>query len=63
MILQPKYIKAFSQEKSNQLSIAGYEFLYEQNGVYYHKKLEQTEAKFSNDDLFKNTKFSLTINF
>lgn len=61
--LQPKYIKAFSQEKSDELSSVGCEFLYQQNGVYYHRKPKQFEEKFSNSDLFKDTKFSMSINF
>jgi hypothetical protein len=58
--IEPKYIKCFSEEKKNQLIQFGVEFLYEQHGVYYFKK---PEVRFSNQDILKDTKTSLTVNF
>jgi hypothetical protein len=61
--LQPKYIKAFSQDKSEQLITAGYEFLFEQHGVYYFKNNSKLKENFSNQEILKDTKPSLTVNF
>lgn len=63
MIIKNKYIKAFSKEKSDQLLNVGYEFLYEQHGVYYHQNNSDITAKFSNSDLLQDIKFSTTVNF
>jgi hypothetical protein len=61
--LDYKYLKAFSKEKSEALSEAGYEFLYESAGVYYHRQNKDLVAKFSASPLLADTKPSLTINF
>jgi len=63
MKLEEKYIKCFSEEKKEQLVKSGYEFLYEQHEVYYFKNNKKIEAKFSNQEILKDTKPSLTINF
>ncbi len=63
MKLKNKYIKAFSEEKSEQLKNAGYKYLYEKNGVYYFEDCDQLNAKFSNNsDILKDTKTSMWIN-
>lgn len=43
-----KYIKCFSQNKADELTKIGLEFLYEQNSVWYFKN---------------NEKLSLSVNF
>jgi hypothetical protein len=59
--LEQKYLKCFSQEKSDQLQKTGYEFLYERNGVFYHKNNKNLSIKFSNTDVLTDTKFSCFI--
>jgi len=63
MKLQNKYLKCFSQEKFKQLKNAGFLFLYEQNGIYYFENNDKLIKQFSKDNLFENTKSSMTINF
>ena len=63
MQLKNKYIKCFSQDKSNELKNAGFVFLYERNGVYYFENNSNLCKQFSKNDLLKNTKTSMTINF
>jgi hypothetical protein len=63
MKIKQKYIKCFSQEKSQKLNNVGYQFLYEQNGVYYHQNNENLTVKFSNTDILEDTKYSFTVNF
>ena len=63
MELKQKYLKCFTLEKSEQLKILGYIYLYEQNGVYYHQNNESLFVKYGNTDVLKDTKYSLTINF
>jgi len=65
MKLDKKYIKCFNQKKSAELQEAGFSFLFEQAGVYYHKNDEQTVSKFSSDNdnsnILKDTKYSAWI--
>ena len=63
MKLENKYLKCFSQEKSAQLQEAGFVFLYEKAGVYYHQNNEDLVIKFSNTNIniLDNTKFSSWI--
>jgi len=61
MKLKNKYIKCYSSDKSAQLQKAGFLFLYEQNGVYYHQNNEDLVVKFSKNELLKDTKFSSWI--
>ncbi len=67
MNINRKYIKCFNQKKSAELNNAGFSFLFEQNGVYYHQSNELLIAKFSEDDnsnisnILKGTKQSLYI--
>lgn len=49
-----KYIQCFSKEKAKELDSVGFEFLYEQNGVFYFV---------DNPDLSKKIKFSNNNNF
>ena len=63
MKLQNRYLKCFSKEKFQQLKDVGFLFLYEQNGVYYFENNDKLIKQFSKDNLFENTKSSMTINF
>jgi hypothetical protein len=61
MKLENKYLKCFDKNKSDTLNQSGFEFLFQKNGVYYHKNNENIVAKFSNTDILKDTKFSTWI--
>ena len=63
MQLKNKYMKCFSKDKSIELQNAGFVFLYESNGVYYFENNSNLCKQFSNNDLLKDTKTSMTINF
>lgn len=58
MKLKQNYIKCFDSEKSKELEENGFEFLYEQNGVYYHKNNDSLIAKFNKTDILSHIKFS-----
>lgn len=61
-LIKNKYIKCFTEEKSAELQEAGFLFLYEKAGVYYHQNNEELVVKFSKDELLKDIKFSKWIN-
>ncbi len=63
MNLQQKYIKCFTQKKSAELSEAGFSFLFEKAGVYYHSNNEQIVKNFTDDNyqILNNTKYSSYI--
>lgn len=64
-----KYIKCFSQDKADELSYLGFEYLYEQNGIFYFKNDDSKSKKmkfsknnsenFSENDIV----YSKTLNF
>jgi hypothetical protein len=62
MKLNRKYIKAFSEEKAEQLKQAGYKHLFEKNGVYFFEENYDITVKFSNSNLLNDTKSSMWIN-
>jgi len=63
MKINKKYIKCFNQKKSAELTEAGFSFLFEQAGVFYHINNEFLIAKFSDDNsnILKGTKYSSWI--
>lgn len=64
MNLKHKYIKCFSEEKLEELKLAGYKYLYENNGVYYFENNQDLTVKFSsnsNCNILQNTKLSSWI--
>lgn len=61
MRLKNKYIKCFSQEKSEELKRAGYKYLYEDGGVFYFENNSDLTVKFSESNLLKDTKLSMWI--
>jgi len=64
MNINKKYIKCFTQKKSAELQEAGFSFLFEKAGVFYHLNNEQVIAKFSDDkSILKDTKYSSYIPF
>lgn len=38
-----KYIKCFSQDKANELNKIGFEFLYEQNGIWFFSNSQELQ--------------------
>ena len=56
-----KYIRCFDEIKSAQLQEAGFLFLFEQNGVYFHKNNDDLTVKFSNTEILEDIKFSSWI--
>lgn len=64
-----KYVKCFSKEKADELVSAGYEMLYEQNGVWYFNNNEELSltSNFSKSDSINfsenNIVFSKSLNF
>ena len=58
-----KIIKCFSEEKSQELEKHGFKKLYSQNGVFYFEFNEKLSVKFSDNELFKDTKVTTTVNF
>lgn len=61
MKLKQKYVHCFDLEKSETLNEAGYDFLYEKDGIYYHLNNEDITVKFSDDDILKDCKLSTWI--
>jgi len=63
MNINQKYIKCFNQKKSAELIKAGFSFLFEKSGVYYHSNNEQIIKNFSDNDfqVLNNTKYSSYI--
>lgn len=61
MNINKKYIKCFTQQKSAELEQAGFSFLFEKAGVYYHECNEQIVKFCDNKDLLKDTKYSSYI--
>jgi len=58
-----KYIKCFSQEKSDSLSKLGFTFLFEKQGVFwFENSFEKIENFSSNEEILKDTKITNTIN-
>jgi hypothetical protein len=62
-LVENKYLKCFTQKKSEQLKEAGYEYLYESNGIFYFQNSKELTVKFSNTNLLEDTKPSMWINF
>ncbi len=63
MKLDKKYIKCFNQKKSAELNEAGFSFLFEQAGVYYHENNQQSTKFSDNKSILKDTKYSSYIPF
>jgi hypothetical protein len=61
MKLIKRYIKCYSEEKSEELKLAGYRYLYQDNGVYFFENNKDLSVKFSNSDILKDIKFSSWI--
>jgi hypothetical protein len=61
MKIDKKYIKAFTQEKSDQLQETGYKYLYESNGIFYFEDNKSLSKNFSNTDILSGTKFTTWI--
>lgn len=58
-----KFIKCFSEEKASQLEKYGFQKLYSQNGVFYFEFNDKLSAKFSENEIFNDTKITTTVNF
>ena len=58
-----KFIKCFSQDKSDKLKNNGFKFLYERNGVFYFENDDKLTVKFSSSNILENTKITTTVNF
>ena len=58
MNIKNKYVKCFTKEKSDELAIYGFPFLFKRAGVYYHEMSEQTLKFSDNKNLLKGVKYS-----
>ena len=56
-----KFIKCFTDEEKQELIKRGFDFLYEQNHVFYFKNSKNTN--FSDVPVLKNVSFTNTLNF
>lgn len=61
MKLKQKYIKCFTHEKSAELKLVGYKYLYESDGIFYFEDNQDLTIKFSNINILKDTKSSSWI--
>lgn len=60
--MSKKYIKCFSKEDCDKLISQGFDFMYEQNEVYYLENTKQVTTNFSEDNNL-NVKFTNSVNF